>query len=191
MIRDGQNIFDAALQNYGTIEQIFDLIDNNSLTLNSDLNSGMELNYDLSLGNNVIKKYIKDNNISPNNYGSSFDFFNIYIENYKNTDIDDSIKEGQSIFDITLQYFGTLEKIFDLLDSNNLNINSYLNSSQKLNISNFRKGNEEIKDYIKAGNYSINNDIQYPSTGSQLDILLQWPEFVDPEIIINGDLIIL
>lgn len=191
MIEQGQNIYDFCLEKYGTLENIFNVIDENSLTLNSDLNSGQELNSDtLNKGDNLVKLYISNRNIKPNNNGEGFTFLSTVIDTTL-TETEDLIQEGQNIFDIAIQEFGGLEFIFNLLDDNNFTINTYLNASQILNISNSDLGNQDIKDYVKRNNYKINNGITYPTTGSQLDALLQWPEFIDKDIIILPNLIVL
>ena len=192
MIQEGQNIYDFCLQKYGTLENIFNVLDDNKLTLNSDLNSGMELNYDArNKGNVFIKKYIDDNNVVPVNFGSAlFNFINIFFNN-TNKNNETGVQDGQNIFDICLQYFGDLTYIFDIIDNNNITLNTFLNSGQELNISNFEKGDQGIKDFVLSNNLKINNNSIYPTTGSQFDSLLQWPFFVDKDIIMIKDLIIL
>jgi len=192
LIQEGQNIYDFCLQKYGTLENIFNVLDDNKLTLNSDLNSGMELNYDArNKGNVFIKKYIDDNNVVPVNFGSAlFNFINIFFNN-TNKNNETGVQDGQNIFDICLQYFGDLTYIFDIIDNNNITLNTFLNSGQELNISNFEKGDQGIKDFVLSNNLKINNNSIYPTTGSQFDSLLQWPFFVDKDIIMIKDLIIL
>lgn len=188
MIQDGQNIYDFAVEKYGTIENIFDVLDDNSLTFDSDLTSGMELNYNVfNKGDDKIKKL----ELTPVNFGESeFNFLSVLVESNE-TIIDESVGQGQSIFDITLERFGTIEEVFEIIDSNGFTFNTLLNSGQQLNISNFGKGNEDIKDFYKRDNIRPNNDQEYPLTGSQLDLLLQWPEFIDKDIVILPNLIIL
>lgn len=188
MITEGQNIYDFAIEKYGTIENIFDVIDDNSLTLDSELNSGMELNANtFNKGVDSIKKL----GLKPVNTGSSeFEFNSIFVQSNETIN-NDVVIEGQSIYDITIERYGTLEEIFEIIKTNGFTFNTLLNSGQKLNISNFGLGDEEIKDYYKRNNIKPNNDQDYPTTGSQLDLLLQWPEFVDKDIVILPNLIIL
>lgn len=188
MITKGQNIFDFAIEKYGTLENIFDVLDDNSLTFDSELQSGMELNANtFNKGNNEIKKL----ELKPVNYGSAeFSFNSVFVKSNE-TVVDDSVQEGQSIFDIAEERFGTIEEIFEIIDQNGFTFNTLINSGQKLNISNYGIGDEDIKDYYKRNNIRPNNDQDYPTTGSQLDLLLQWPEFVDKDIVILPNLIIL
>lgn len=64
-----QNIWDVAIQLYGTIEGVFDLlISNPSLNMTSDLVPGMELQYhDYFVINSDIVSSLKDNNLTPSN----------------------------------------------------------------------------------------------------------------------------
>ena len=188
MITEGQNIFDFAIEKYGTLENIFDVLDSNSLTFDSELQGGMELNADtFNKGDDKIKKL----ELKPVNFGSAeFVFNSVYVESNE-TIIDDSVQEGQNIFDVTLERMGNIEEIFEIIDQNGFTFNTLINSGQKLNISNHGIGDEEIKDYYKKNNIRPNNDQDYPTTGSQLDLLLQWPEFIDKDIVILPNLIIL
>lgn len=87
-------------------------------------------------------EYTYNSDIFPN-------YFVIFVQIKSQIVEDDQVKEGQNIFDITLQRYGDLEFIFEVLSNNNLNLNSDLQGGQQLNISNFAIGNEEIKDYYK------------------------------------------
>lgn len=64
-----QNIWDVALQLYGTIEGVFDLlISNPSLTMTTDLVPGMELEYhDYFVLNEGIVSNLKSSNLVPGN----------------------------------------------------------------------------------------------------------------------------
>jgi len=68
------------------------------------------------------------------------------------------VKEGQNIFDVCLQNFGTLENLFDLLSVNNINVNSNLSSGQILVINNESVGNELIKSTIIKENLVFVNE---------------------------------
>lgn len=63
-VKTSQNIFDVALDCYGSIEGLFDLlITNDWLTMTTDLQPGMELEYhDFFVVEDSIKKAIQDNN---------------------------------------------------------------------------------------------------------------------------------
>ena len=48
-VKENQNIIDVCLQNYGSLESLFDLANDNSLSLNADLVVGQELTIDDAL----------------------------------------------------------------------------------------------------------------------------------------------
>ena len=68
-VTSNQNIWDIALQLYGTIEGVFDLlITNPRLNLTTDLTPGMELEYhDYFVINKDIVDNFKSNNLVPGN----------------------------------------------------------------------------------------------------------------------------
>ena len=71
-------------------------------------------------------------------------------------------REGQDIFDVTLQEFGDVQNLFDLLNANdNINQNSKLLASTELTINNENIGNTIIKSQFKKLNFTIvNSDIE-------------------------------
>ena len=68
------------------------------------------------------------------------------------------VQEGQNIFDITTESFGTLEQLFTLLNDNNLAVNAKLISGQELVINKINIGNEDVKNFIVLQNITMNND---------------------------------
>lgn len=66
-------------------------------------------------------------------------------------------QSGQSIFDIVLQEFGTLESLFIFLDDNNLSLNDRINASQELTANSVNVGDENIKDFVTLKNITMNN----------------------------------
>jgi len=71
-----------------------------------------------------------------------------------------TVKNGQSIFDVCLQFFGTLEYLFTILSDNNLDLNSPLTSGMELKINNNLLGNELIKRTIIKNNCIFVNEQQ-------------------------------
>lgn len=69
VVKSNQNIFDIALELYGSIEGLFDLlISNETLSMTTDLIAGMKLQYhDYFVINEGIAKSIKENNYTPAN----------------------------------------------------------------------------------------------------------------------------
>ncbi len=68
-----------------------------------------------------------------------------------------SVLEGQNLFDITTQEFGTLEELFVLINDNNLSVNTKLISGQQLTVNKVNIGNENVKDFVVLGNITMNN----------------------------------
>lgn len=68
-VRSGQNIYDVALTLHGSVEGIFDLLASNEwLTMETQLSSGMELNYhDEFVINKNISLWLKENDIIVKN----------------------------------------------------------------------------------------------------------------------------
>jgi len=66
-IQDRQNIFDAGLQLYGDVEQIFDFLVKNDISLDSSLRAGDVILYDDDLGNENVKDFIKTEGVIYNN----------------------------------------------------------------------------------------------------------------------------
>jgi len=63
-----QNIFDITIAEFGTLDNVIDLISANGLTFNSKLNSGQELVINNSgVGNEKIKNFVTLRNIRYNN----------------------------------------------------------------------------------------------------------------------------
>lgn len=90
---------------------------------------------------------------------------------------------GMNVFDAVLQGYGDLELLFDLIQDNELTVNSALNADLDLIIDE-TKGKIDVKEYISVNNLKINNrtysnDIQVEETQA-----IQWPIFVDPDEII-------
>lgn len=66
-VQDGQNLFDIAIQNYGSLEAgLFKLLDDNGLTLDSNIEANDSLLIDESVTNSN-KKYFQKENITINN----------------------------------------------------------------------------------------------------------------------------
>lgn len=73
-VRNGQNIYDVALQLYGSIEGVFDILVNNNLSLNSELKPGDVIRYDEGFRiNSGIIKVMEENNVIPANGDRLYD----------------------------------------------------------------------------------------------------------------------
>ena len=68
------------------------------------------------------------------------------------------VLEGQNLFDIVTENFGTLEELFTLLNDNNLAVNAKLISGQDLVINKINIGDENVKNFVVLQNITMNND---------------------------------
>jgi hypothetical protein len=65
--------------------------------------------------------------------------------------------DGQSIWDLSLQYFGSLKYAIDIISDNNLGFNTKLKSSQNITINNSNIGDNDIKNLYKFNGIVLNN----------------------------------
>ena len=68
-VKQGQNIFDLALQGYGTIEEVVNLAYANDMLLDVLPTPGDEYVVDLTRGDNAVKQFIVDRDWFYNNAG--------------------------------------------------------------------------------------------------------------------------
>ena len=67
------------------------------------------------------------------------------------------VQEGQNLFDVTTEQFGTLEELFTLLIDNDLPVNTRLISGQELVINKIDVGDEDVKNFVVLKNITMNN----------------------------------
>ena len=68
IVKDGQNILDVCLQAFGSLEQLFILLNDNDLVVNNILRSGQDLTINNeNIGDELIKNFVSLNNIVYNN----------------------------------------------------------------------------------------------------------------------------
>lgn len=68
-VKQGQNIFDLALQGYGTIDEVVQLAFDNDILLDELPTPGTEYVVDLAAGDNAVKQFIVDREWFYNNAG--------------------------------------------------------------------------------------------------------------------------
>jgi hypothetical protein len=128
IVKGGQNIFDVTISETGNINNLFKILSENKINVDSQLISGQVIS--IPTTENIIEKFI----IST-------------IQNYQNI-TEYLIKSGQNIFDLSCQFFGNISYIFKLLTDSGLNISNQIGSGQKVIINNFETGNETVKKYV-------------------------------------------
>jgi len=84
-----------------------------------------------------------------------------------------TVKDKQSLFDITIEEFGQIDNITEVSNNNNLSISEFLELKQKLIINNENKGNQEIKDKIITQELSFNNDSTLEIIGEKENMLIE------------------
>ena len=68
IVQNNQNIFDIVSQEFGNLEQLFKLLNDNNLAVNAKLISGQELVINkINLGNENVKNFVVLQNITMNN----------------------------------------------------------------------------------------------------------------------------
>jgi len=68
------------------------------------------------------------------------------------------VRARQTIFDITIQEFGTLENLRDVVLFNELSFNDQLDQGQILQVETEGKGNEDVKDFYRINNIFPQNN---------------------------------
>jgi len=71
------------------------------------------------------------------------------------------VKEGQTILDVALQEYGSIESLQDFLTDNGLDWNSDLREGQEVEINTAGRGNAMIREYFVANSISLNNGEEY------------------------------
>lgn len=68
IVLDGQNSLDLSIQEFGTLEQIFVLLNDNNISVNAKLLSGQELVINkINVGDEEVKDFISLGEITMNN----------------------------------------------------------------------------------------------------------------------------
>ena len=161
IVKAGQNIFDVIMQGYGSLEASVDLLIANGLTFDSLVEGGQELSVTSSDNSDVeiTEFYVRNN--APNNAQNEatiIDLGRITSTNNLSNIVSFAVNDGQGIFDICVQEFGTLEQIINLLTDNSLSFDSLLTSGQQLTINNQNKGINNIKNSYLLNNFFANNN---------------------------------
>jgi len=182
-VKDGQTIYDVAIQYYGSINQLQLLFDDNELDNDSVLYSGQIL-YIQDNFINEITKYFETKSVNSSDNIKEFKSLENekpvihtryeYKDPYQYNEW--TVEEGQTVYDITTMFYGSPENINILFDDNKgLDYNSILYSGQKLKLSFFKN---DVFDNTNIINNIINNtDIEHRYVGEfRLNVLQVNPE---------------
>lgn len=129
----GQNLLDVCLSTYGSLEYLTQLATDNSITLNDSVTSGQIFNWNpLTNIQNPTKNFTTElSTLSV----SSLDFKN---ETFIETNIATPSKlfkaiKGQSILDVCLNTYNSLEFLIQLCQENSISLNDSVASGQVFN----------------------------------------------------------
>lgn len=130
-VTNGQTIFDIALLS-GNIENVYTIIQDSGLDvgISSDF-TGETLTYTES--EQQKKEAVK-------------------LENVKQKVV--TIRKEQSIFDLSLQYYGSVEKVFDLIQNNSF-IDSVVDDEFSKNVLNYTELNTAIPLFFRTNNFIL------------------------------------
>lgn len=68
-VLQNQNLFDISTQEFGSLEDLFVLLNDNSLSVNAKLISGQDLTVNkVNIGDEDVKKFVVLKNITMNNF---------------------------------------------------------------------------------------------------------------------------
>ena len=73
------------------------------------------------------------------------------------------VRNRQNIFDIALQYFGSLDFMSTIIIDNNLTWNANLETGQRLLINNEGLGRQDIKNFFVLNNLQVVNGVAVKS----------------------------
>jgi hypothetical protein len=151
------NLFDAALNNYGSLEELFHFI-----TLNPSVN-------------NVIYNFSANTSYNTDNYAIPTTTPNTVSAATPSTASTWTIAENQSIFDIALQFYGTLSNIVNLIITNPSleNVNFTNKQGTQIIVPNSNINNNTVLYYLK---YSIipTTNIGNPIPYSPPPVCISW-----------------
>ncbi|MBE9468967.1 MAG: hypothetical protein IMY72_11710 [Bacteroidetes bacterium] len=113
-LHTGETIIDVAIREYGNISGIFNLTKDNDLSFSSYVAPGSELIIDDTADYSEFQ-------------GISYEQIKQEQKNFVAT------LSGQNIFDISIQEFGTIEGIFNIIKNNNYSLSTKINAGTSIN----------------------------------------------------------
>jgi hypothetical protein len=150
-VDSSQTIYDISLIAYGDVSMVYKLIEENPsiISLLSDL-TGLTLNYTP----NTINYTSKEATI-------------ITFETQKNV----TIQSTQTLFDVSLQYYGTAEKVYQLIDENPTII-GILDSNYTGKKLNYIENKTKIPTYFRNNEIVVSTRKELTATSSSYDFYL-------------------
>lgn len=129
-VLQGQTLFDIAIQSCGSTEAAFELAVLNSLSLTDDIETGFELSLPDVIDQDIAT-YFQNKNIKPATLLTvqAEEISSVVDTVIRTTAVKSnmiSVIQGQTLFDIAIQEFGSIEAAFDLAIINNLSVTDVL-----------------------------------------------------------------
>lgn len=147
-VKDGQSIYDIAVQEYGELDAVWFLIDDNRLDMEKDLVPGRVLN---------IRDGYKPNKVLTFRPTTSKATQPVLI-----------VKDNQSLYDIAVQQYGDLSGILLLIEDNGLDMQSQISPGQILKVRDIVLNEQAL--YFKATGRAIANGYA-PEKGELTEVL--------------------
>jgi len=186
VVQDGQTIYDIAVRYYGNLSGVDALLKDNALTYDSDLIAGQTLVIRTSSGNvynNAVVDFYNKNDSTINNFDNLKSVVNaatiiqggvkapIVTTDARSVTDRWVVQNGQSMFDVIIQFYGSLSFTQNFLDDNGFTIDDALVAGQtviidptlvNLTIDNAIVNNSDYIDYytgvLRIEITSIGND---------------------------------
>ncbi len=135
-IQEGQSVYDIAIQYYGGIEGIFQIIQDNPGVDLEQLQPGMELLVSEIAIIERVYEYVSAPPVLPTKK--------------------EAVIEGQNIYDVAIQEYGGIEGVFQIIrDNPELTLDDDLQPGTKIKIDTTIASNKVMADYLKDRNIKV------------------------------------
>jgi hypothetical protein len=142
--RENQTLLDVAVQLNGTTDNLVELAAQNKLSLTQPLPSGTQVIYDQStLRSNAVARLFDLNDVlvvtatdgvlpTPGSLLPAPSFTHVPFPAYVPAPSDYTVREGQSVIDLALQLYGSLDNLVSLCAQNSLSLSQLAPVGQRL-----------------------------------------------------------
>lgn len=152
-IINGQNIYDIALQRYGSVDAVFALFSANESEFVNGFTTELPAGTGLSLPDwEPEKKTIPQSNAISLNLTQSH---SISIKSIKP-------QIGMSLYDIAIAQYGSVNEVFELAKDNNKSITSIFSHLDKIQVADIKVSKPRARKYIKDKEIQPNSRV-YPN----------------------------
>lgn len=134
VVQPGQTLYDIAVQHLGSMEGVYELARLNALDVTATLNAGQQLSLP-GVRDKRVRRILQDYTpASTEGAGGSWQGWQAIRmpAAVRNNDI--TVQPRQTLFDIAVQYLGSIEGVYQLGKLNNLMLTDELEAGQKLKL---------------------------------------------------------